>query len=295
MTQTAGDPTDRIRVESASKQFTLRHTRAFKELVVRTVQGRRRELSEQFTALADISFTVGEGEALALLGRNGSGKSTLLKLISGVMGADSGTIRTRGRVAGLIDVGAGMHHDLTGRENIFLNGAILGMTEEQINEQYDRIVAFSEIEDFIDTQVKFYSSGMFLRLAFSVAVHTDPDIFLIDEILAVGDEPFQHKCLARIRELREEGKCLVIVSHDLDMVSQFTDRGIVLRKGRLLLDGPIDEAVTLLRSQNLYEVPSGQQQPQRPAGSGDLDDLGDAGNPVDEGDAGLAGSSGPPA
>lgn len=248
-------PSERIRVEHATKYFTLRHTRAFKEIVVRTFQGRRGGLVERFTALDDISFTVGEGEAIALLGRNGSGKSTLLKLISGVMGADTGRITTRGRVAGLIDVGAGMHLDLTGRENIYLNGAILGMTEDQINEQYDRIVAFSEIEDFIDTEVKFYSSGMFLRLAFSVAVHTDPDIFLVDEILAVGDEPFQQKCLARIQELRQEGKCLVIVSHDLDMVSRFTDRGIVLRKGEMLLDGPIDQAITLLRDQNLYQRP----------------------------------------
>jgi ABC-2 type transport system ATP-binding protein len=129
------------------------------------------------------------------------------------------------------------------------------MSEKQIKQQFDRIVAFSEIEDFLDTEVKFYSSGMFLRLAFSVAVHTDPDIFLVDEILAVGDEPFQQKCLARIKELREEGKCLVIVSHDLDMVSQFTDRGLVLRKGNLLLDGPIDEAIGLLRSEDLYEHP----------------------------------------
>ncbi len=249
------DPLDRIVVEHASKRFTLRHTRAFKEVVVRTLQGRRGGLTEQFMAVNDISFSVREGEAIALLGRNGSGKSTLLKLVSGVMGADAGRIRTRGRVAGLIDVGAGMHHDLTGRENIFLNGAILGMSEDQIKAQYERIVAFSEIEDFIDTQVKFYSSGMFLRLAFSVAVHTDPDIFLVDEILAVGDEPFQQKCLARIEELREEGKCLVIVSHDLDMVSRFTDRGLVLRKGEMMFDGPIAEAVTLLRDHDLYERP----------------------------------------
>lgn len=257
MTPQAASQQDRIRVQDASKFFTLRHTRSFKEVAIRTLQGRRSELSERFVALDDISFSVAEGEAIALLGRNGSGKSTLLKLISGVMGADTGRIQTRGRVAGLIDVGAGMHHDLTGRENIYLNGAILGMSEEQINAQYDRIVAFSEIEDFIDTQVKFYSSGMFLRLAFSVAVHTDPDIFLVDEILAVGDEPFQLKCLARIQELREEGKCLVIVSHDLDMVSRFTDRGIVLRKGQMLLDGPIDEAVALLRDQNLRDEVDG--------------------------------------
>jgi len=242
-----GNALDRIRIDGVSKHFTLRHTRAVKEIFVKGLQGRRGELSERFVALRDINLTVAEGEAIALLGRNGSGKSTLLKLISGVMGADEGTIGVRGNVAGLIDVGAGFHPDLTGRENIFLNGAILGMSEEKIRSQYDRIVAFSEIEEFIDTEVKFYSSGMFLRLAFAVAVHTDPDIFLVDEILAVGDEPFQHKCLDRIRELRDEGKCLVIVSHDLDMVARFTDRGIVLDKGRIIHDGPIGDAVALLR------------------------------------------------
>ena len=243
VSMSSGRELDRIRINEVSKHFTLRHTRAVKEVVVKGLKGRRRGLSEQFTALRDISLTVGEGEAVALLGRNGSGKSTLLKLISGVMGADEGRIEVRGNIAGLIDVGAGFHPDLTGRENVFLNGAILGMTEAKIHEQFDRIVAFSEI----DNEVKFYSSGMFLRLAFAVAVHTDPDIFLVDEILAVGDEPFQHKCLDRIRELRDEGKCLVIVSHDLDMVSRFTERGIVLDKGEVIHDGPIDDAVTLLR------------------------------------------------
>ena len=247
VSMSSGRELDRIRINEVSKHFTLRHTRAVKEVVVKGLKGRRRGLSEQFTALRDISLTVGEGEAVALLGRNGSGKSTLLKLISGVMGADEGRIEVRGNIAGLIDVGAGFHPDLTGRENVFLNGAILGMTEAKIHEQFDRIVAFSEIEDFIDNEVKFYSSGMFLRLAFAVAVHTDPDIFLVDEILAVGDEPFQHKCLDRIRELRDEGKCLVIVSHDLDMVSRFTERGIVVDKGEVIHDGPIDDAVTLLR------------------------------------------------
>jgi len=250
MTQTAGDPTDRIRVESASKQFTLRHTRAFKELVVRTVQGRRRELSEQFTALADISFTVGEGEALALLGRNGSGKSTLLKLISGVLRPDRGQVGVRGRVAGLIEVGAGFHPDLTGRENIYLNGSILGMTERDITARLDEIIAFSEIEGrFIDSEVKFYSSGMFLRLAFSVAAHSHPDVLLIDEILAVGDEPFQHKCLERIAELRKEGQTLVIVTHDLNLVSQVAERGIVLAGGKTVFDGPIEGAVGRLRGE----------------------------------------------
>lgn len=155
----------------------------------------------------------------------------------------------RGRLAGLIEVGAGFHPDLTGRENVFLNGAILGMTEKQIKEKFDEIVEFSEIEQFIETEVKFYSSGMFLRLAFSVAVHTDPDVFLVDEILSVGDEPFQRKCLNRIRELQNSGKALVIVSHDLNMVADLCDRGVVLEHGNVVFDGDIHKAVGRIRGE----------------------------------------------
>jgi ABC-2 type transport system ATP-binding protein len=241
--------TTAIEVRGVTKEFTLRHTRSIKELAVWTFRGRGRELTaDSFKALDDVVVTIEKGESVALLGFNGSGKSTLLKLISGVMPPDGGSIGVRGRVAGLIEVGAGFHPDLTGRENVYLNGAILGMSEEEIDAKFHDIVAFSEIEKFIDTEVKFYSSGMFLRLAFAVAVHTEPDIFLIDEILAVGDEPFQHKCLARIAELRAKGHTLVIVSHDLDMVSRVCDRGVVLRQGVLVHDGPIDGAVSFLRS-----------------------------------------------
>ncbi|CPU64981.1 Probable o-antigen/lipopolysaccharide transport ATP-binding protein ABC transporter RfbE [Mycobacteroides abscessus] len=209
---------------------------------------RRQRLADEFVALDAIDLTVAEGETVALLGFNGSGKSTLLKLISGVLRPDQGTVRTRGRVAGLIEVGAGFHPDLTGRENVFLNGAILGMQEDDIERRFDEIVAFSEIERFIDTEVKFYSSGMFLRLAFAVAVHSDPEVFLIDEILAVGDEPFQKKCLARVRELRDEGRTLVIVSHDLDMVAGLCERGVLLEGGRVRADGPTRDMVDLLRA-----------------------------------------------
>jgi ABC-2 type transport system ATP-binding protein len=161
---------------------------------------------------------------------------------------DSGSVYTRGRVAGLIEVGAGFHPDLSGRDNVYLNGAILGMTENQVNERFDAIVEFSEIGEFIDTEVKFYSSGMYLRLAFSVAVHTDPEVFLIDEILAVGDEPFQRKCIAKIQELAGHGKTLVVVSHDLDLVSRICSRGVYLEHGNVVFDGPIHEAVALLRA-----------------------------------------------
>lgn len=234
-------------VDHLTKRFKIRHTHSLKEFVVAKMSGKREAQSERFTALDDINLRISDGETVALLGFNGSGKSTLLKLISGVMKPDEGSILARGKLAGLIEVGAGFHPDLTGRENVFLNGAILGMTEKQIEDSFDDIVDFSEIRDFIDTEVKFYSSGMFLRLAFSVAVHTDPDVFLVDEILSVGDEPFQKKCLNRIHELRESGKALVIVSHNLDMISELCDRGIVLERGKIIHDGAIDKAVAKLR------------------------------------------------
>ncbi len=237
-----------IEVSDISKQFVLRHTRSIKEAVVWLIKGRKGDLSEKFHALKNVSLDVEAGETVALLGLNGSGKSTLLKHISGVMLPDSGTVKTRGRVAGLIEVGAGFHPDLSGRDNVFLNGAILGMTEQQIKERFDDIVEFSEIGQFIDTEVKFYSSGMYLRLAFSVAVHTDPEVFLIDEILAVGDEPFQRKCIDKIQELAHEGKTLVVVSHDLDLVSRICDRGVLMEHGNVKFDGPIHEAVSILRA-----------------------------------------------
>lgn len=237
-----------IEVRAVGKTFSLTHTNTLKDLFVRGLLRRPGVKRDRFVALDGIEFDVSSGEAVALLGLNGSGKSTLLKLMSGVMKPDQGTIGVRGKIAGLIEVGAGFHPDLTGRENVYLNGAILGMSAPQIDAKFDEIVEFSEIREFIDTEVKFYSSGMFLRLAFSVAVHTDPDVFLVDEILAVGDEPFQKKCLTRIRELKASGKALVIVSHDLDMVSKLCDRGILLERGRIVEDGPIERAVSRLRS-----------------------------------------------
>lgn len=240
--------TTAIEIKDLTKDFSLRNTRSLKELAIWTMRGRGKELRSNFRALDTINITVAEGETVAMLGYNGSGKSTTLKLISGVYLPDAGTVQVRGRVAGLIEVGAGFHPDLTGRENVYLNGAILGMTQEQIEDRYNDIVAFSEIEEFIETEVKFYSSGMFLRLAFAVAVHSDPDVFLIDEILSVGDEPFRRKCLDRIRELKENGHTLVIVTHDLEMVQTVVERGIVLRKGKIIFDGPIDQAVEELRA-----------------------------------------------
>jgi ABC-2 type transport system ATP-binding protein len=231
-------------VDRVSKRFTLRHAHSIKEMTVRAA--RRQSLSDRFTALDGVSVTVEQGEAVALMGLNGSGKSTLLKLISGVMQPDSGSVRVRGKVAGLIEVGAGLHPDLTGKENIFLNAAILGMNRRQTERVYDAIVDFASIDRFLETQVKFYSSGMFLRLGFAVAVHTDPDVFLIDEALAVGDAPFQKKCLARIRELHAAGRSLIIVAHDTATLEKMCDRGLVLREGGLVFDGGIYDAVDLM-------------------------------------------------
>lgn len=235
----------RIVVDDVHKDFKLRHTHSIKETFVAAI--RRKPLTTDFHALDGISFEIREGEAVALLGYNGSGKSTTLKMISGVLRPDRGVVLTRGRVAGLIEVGAGFHPDLSGRENIYLNAAILGMSRKETEERFEDIVAFSEIEQFIDTEVKHYSSGMFLRLAFSVAIHTEVDILLIDEILSVGDEPFQKKCLARIRELHAAGKTLVVVSHDLNMVADLCERGILLRDGKVQFDGPSHEAVSIMR------------------------------------------------
>jgi len=238
---------DAVQVREVSKTFRLRHDKSLKQTAVARLRGRP-TAGDDFTALDAVSLRVVQGESVALLGHNGSGKSTLLKLVSGVLRPDTGTVRVRGRIAGLIEVGAGFHPDLTGRENVHLNAAILGMDAATTRARFDEIVAFSEIERFIDTEVKFYSSGMFLRLAFAVAVHTDPEVFLVDEILAVGDEPFQRKCLARIADLRAEGRTLVIVSHDLDRMVDVCDRGVVLERGRMVVDGPVRDAVDHLRA-----------------------------------------------
>ncbi|MFU0804982.1 MAG: ABC transporter domain-containing protein [Pseudoclavibacter caeni] len=228
------------------KEFHLRHTHSMKETVMAKLK--HRPISDDFRALDGISFTIDEGESVALLGFNGSGKSTSLKLMSGVLLPTQGQVLTRGRVAGLIEVGAGFHPDLSGRENVFLNAAILGMSREETEARFDDIVAFSEIGQFIDTEVKHYSSGMFVRLAFAVAIHTQMDTLLVDEVLSVGDEPFQKKCFTKFDEIKQQGKTLVVVSHDLASVQRICDRGILLRAGRVAFDGPVQDAVAALRS-----------------------------------------------
>lgn len=233
-----------IIIDAVRKTFTLNHAFSFKDTVLAWL--RRRKTTSTFEALKQIDLVINEGESVAILGLNGSGKSTLLKLISGVMAPDAGEVLTRGRVAGLIEVGAGFHPELSGRENVFLNAAILGMKKHEIEARYAEIVAFSEIGQFIDQEVKHYSSGMFMRLAFSVAIHVELDILLVDEILSVGDVPFREKCQKKFDELIAAGKTLVVVSHDMAMVRQLCTRGIVLNKGEVIHDGELEGAIALV-------------------------------------------------
>ncbi|MEI3846414.1 MULTISPECIES: ABC transporter ATP-binding protein [unclassified Microbacterium] len=239
--RTLTTPRPSIIVDGVHKKFTLNHAYSLKDTVVSWIRGRR--LTSTFEALKGVDVVINEGESVAILGLNGSGKSTLLKLISGVMQPDGGEVLTRGRVAGLIEVGAGFHPELSGRENVFLNAAILGMARREIEERYDEIVAFSEIEPFIDQEVKHYSSGMFMRLAFSVAIHVKLDVLLVDEILSVGDAPFREKCRLKFQELIAADKTLVVVSHDMEMVRELCTRGIVIDKGNVVYDGPVEGAI----------------------------------------------------
>lgn len=223
-----------------SKRFVLRKDNSLKERVVTLGRAGRRH-REDFWALRDINLTIKAGTTVGLIGHNGSGKSTLLKLIGGIVDPTSGDVKRRGRLAALLELGAGFHPDLTGRENVYLNASILGMSKADTDRVFDSIVSFSGIADFIDTQVKFYSSGMYVRLAFAVAVHTDPDVLLVDEVLAVGDEAFQRKCFDTIRRFQSEGRTIVLVSHSLGQVQEFCDRAMLLHEGRLVFDGdPID-------------------------------------------------------
>jgi len=231
-------------VEGARKTFLLNHAFSFKDTIVSLIK--RRKTTSEFAALKGVDLVINEGESVAILGFNGSGKSTLLKLVSGVMQPDAGRVLTRGRVAGLIEVGAGFHPELSGRENVFLNAAILGMKRHEIEARYDDIVAFSEIEEFIDQEVKHYSSGMFMRLAFSVAIHVELDVLLVDEILSVGDAPFREKCRQKFIELIEQRKTLVVVSHDMEMVRELCTRGIVINKGEVVYDGDIEGAIAMV-------------------------------------------------
>jgi ABC-2 type transport system ATP-binding protein len=235
-----------VEVRDVSKRFVIRKEKSLKERVVNF--GRSNLHKEDFWALRNISLDIEAGSTVGLIGPNGSGKSTLLKMIGGIMEPTSGSVLTRGRMAALLELGAGFHPDLTGRENVYLNASILGLSRAQTDRYFDAIVDFSGVEQFIDTQVKFYSSGMYVRLAFAVAVHVDPDILLVDEVLAVGDEPFQRKCMDRIRTFQNEGRTIVLVTHGLDQVADVCDRAVVLEHGHVKADGVPSEALQVLRS-----------------------------------------------
>ena len=235
-----------IRVENVTKNFTLRYHRTFKQVTVALAKGRK--VSDTFKAVDDVSFSVQQGESIGLMGLNGSGKSTLLKMINGVMRPDEGRVLARGRIAGLIATGAGFHPQLSGRENIMLNAAILGMSEKEVARKYDSIVEFSELKPkFLETEVGHYSSGMTARLGFAIAIHVDSDIFLADEVLAVGDRPFKRKCMQRMEEIRDSGRTLFYVSHSAGSVRKMCTRVLVLDQGRLVFDGDVDEGIRFLK------------------------------------------------
>ena len=229
-----------ILFDHVHKRFLLQHDRprSIKEATVNWIRGQGHAPGQELWALRDVSFSVQEGEALGIIGPNGSGKSTVLKLISRILEPTRGRIRVQGKVAALLELGAGFHPDLTGRENIYLNGAILGLSQQQMEQRFEELVEFTELGHFIDSPIRHYSSGMRMRLGFSIATHVDADILLIDEILAVGDEVFRRKCLDRIRSFRQAGKTIVFVSHSLQSVTQLCDRAIWLEEGGIQAQGP---------------------------------------------------------
>jgi len=241
-----------LRMERVYKKF--RKGESFNSLrdLIPTLTGRmfrQQELSEtdgrDFWALQDVSFEVKCGEALGIIGHNGAGKSTALKILSRIMRPTKGSMVVNGRLSALIEVAAGFHQDLTGRENIFLNGTILGMSKREITSKLDQIIAFSGLEEFIDTPVKRYSTGMYARLGFSVAAHVDPDVLIVDEVLSVGDSAFQQKCLTRMRDIIHRGATVLFVSHNLKSVADFCHRCLLLQRGQIIMNGPPEEAHAL--------------------------------------------------
>lgn len=242
-----------IRVEGLSKSYTLRHRKAerytaLRDVITDNVKGLFRpkavtETSEEFFALRDVSFTVNAGDRVGIIGRNGAGKSTLLKVLSRITEPTHGRIALNGRVASLLEVGTGFHPELSGRENIYLNGAILGMSRAEITAKFDEIVAFAEVERFLDTPVKRYSSGMYVRLAFAVAAHLEPEILVVDEVLAVGDSAFQKKCLGKMEDVAGQGRTILFVSHNMETVLRLCDKAVLLDNGQIRTQGPTEQVI----------------------------------------------------
>ena len=232
-----------VDVVEVSKRFRL-YTEKYQSLKERFLHAGRNPY-EDFWALRDISFEIPEGQTVGILGRNGSGKSTLLKCVSGILQPTEGKVVVRGSLAALLELGAGFQPELSGRENIYLNASLLGMSTKDVDRRFDEIVAFAELEQFIDNQVKYYSSGMYVRLGFAVAVNVDPDILVVDEVLAVGDEAFARKCMGRIKEFQDDGRTILFVTHAADLVRQICDRAVVLSAGKMIGSGPAADAVRI--------------------------------------------------
>ena len=234
-----------IKVDQVSMKFNLASEKfdSLKEYIIKSI---KRQVSfDEFWALNDVSFNVYKGDALGLIGLNGSGKSTMLKTIAGVLKPTKGSVKVHGTVAPLIELGAGFHQDFTGRENIYFNGSLYGLSKKNIDEKIEEIIKFSELENFIDNPIRTYSSGMLIRLAFSIVINIDADIYLFDEILAVGDNHFQKKCLKKIQELKKMNKTIIVVSHDLDLVKNIGTRAIWLNNGKIYKDGVTKEIINM--------------------------------------------------
>lgn len=239
-----------VEITNISKRYRIGHQAGYATLrdtiasrANKMLKRESKTTTEDFWALKDISLTIAEGQRIGIIGRNGAGKSTLLKIISRITSPTTGEIKLHGRVASLLEVGTGFHPELTGRENIYLNGAILGMTQKEIQRKFDEIVTFAEIEKFLDTPVKRYSSGMYVRLAFAVAAHLDSDILIVDEVLAVGDAQFQKKCLGKMQDVAGQGRTVLFVSHNMAAISQLCERAILLRNGKIIADGQPEKII----------------------------------------------------
>lgn len=259
-----------IEIKNISKVYNIGHEQSatpgnmtFRDTLVgmarkplELVTGHKLE-KEKFWALSDVSFDVNKGDVVGIVGRNGSGKSTLLKVLSRIVDPTEGEVRMRGKAASLLEVGTGFHPELTGRENVFFNGAILGMSQKEIKAKFDEIVAFSEVEKFLDTPVKFYSSGMYVRLAFAVAAHLEPDILIVDEVLAVGDAAFQKKCLGKMSEVAGEGRTVLFVSHSMPAVKSLCNKGVYLENGKIVASGNMEEVADAYMNQTHGSAPTG--------------------------------------
>jgi ABC-2 type transport system ATP-binding protein/lipopolysaccharide transport system ATP-binding protein len=252
---------DRVQFEHVSKKYVLGARANAREALVaaaRSLVRRGGEPARELWSLRDVSFSVADGEALGIVGRNGAGKSTILKILTGITAPTSGVSRTRGRVAALLEVGTGFHQELTGRENVYLNGAILGMSRRDIARAFEAIVDFSGVERFLDTPVKRYSSGMYLRLAFAVAAHLEPDVLIVDEILAVGDVEFQRKCLGRMEQAEQEGRTVIFVSHDLDTLSRLCRKAMWMETGQIRAAGSSENIIREYLASGLVAAKSGR-------------------------------------